>query len=81
MVHSEQIQREVCKILKLNGSPNPLLVFNIGLVSEKTAQRWLIEREYWELAKQNLKYCEITEQLSIKYDVTPRHVKYIISGK
>jgi len=81
MVHSEQIQREMCKILKENGNPNPLLVFNIGLVNEKTAQRWLIEREYWEHAKRGLKYCEIQEILSIKYDVTSRHIKYIISGK
>ena len=80
-IYNQQIRQEICKILKENNMDNPMLVFNIGLIPINTAQNWLIDYKFWQLAKKRLKYIDIYNQLSIEFDVSIRHVKYIINKK
>ena len=53
----------------------------IGLVDEKTAKRWFIRRQYYQLAKGGRTYTDIKYELSLKYGGSVSSIEKMIYKK
>jgi len=81
-MHKEQIQNDVLQLLgeinqeyKVSGR----YLFQEGVLSYKNALTWLLVKKYWIIKKETQKpKLEIMKSLSIEYDVTVRHIKYLL---
>lgn len=81
-MHRKQIEQDILKLLGEKDTELKVaarVFLQEGIIDYKRAQSWLIIQRFWiERKKNDRTKLEIMKELSIEYDVTVRHIKYIL---
>lgn len=85
-MHKKQIEQDILKLLGEKDKELQVsgrMFFTEGIIDYKHARGWLIVQRYWNERKKDNKRTnlEIMDDLSIEYDVTIEHVKYLLRFK
>ncbi len=56
-------------------------LFEIGLINEKHARKWVVRKKYFELAKTGRTYTDIKLELSVDYGVSVSMIEKLVYGR
>ena len=81
-MHKNQIRTDILRLLGEDVDKSlARRFFDEGIINYKHARGWLVTKRYWELRKesQSPTNLDIMDVLSLEYDVTIKHIKYLLS--
>ena len=70
----EQIMSEIRQLTGVDASR----LFEVGLIPEKHACKWVVRKKYFELAKTGRTYTDIKNELSVVYGVSVSSIEKMV---